>query len=66
MKRCKVCKHIESGNAPACPKCGEASWQLMPDAATAPSVSVAAASIAPEPEEAPAPAPVPERRRRRL
>jgi hypothetical protein len=65
MKRCKVCKHIESGNAPACPKCGEASWELMPDAAPAPSVSVAAASIAPEPE-APAPAPVPERRRRRL
>lgn len=60
MKRCKVCKHIESGNAPACPKCGEASWELMPDAAPA------AISIAPEPEEAPAPAPVPERRRRRL
>jgi len=60
MKRCKICKHIESGNAPACPKCGEASWEPMAEPKPAP------VAIAPEPEEASAPAPVPERRRRRL
>lgn len=61
MKRCKICKHIESGNAPACPKCGEASWEPMAEPKPAP------VAIAPElVEEAPAPPPVPERRRRRL
>jgi hypothetical protein len=63
MKRCKICKHIENNNArPACAKCGEASWELLPEVA-------AVVPSKPEPIEdasAPSPAPVPERRRRRL
>lgn len=31
MRICQTCGHSEAGDDVTCPKCGEASWTIVPD-----------------------------------